>query len=279
MGAVNEDIEYYRGVLLNTEADSLPLPDAEAQGDGVDEALLRRALPGGLAGGLAILAKRHRLTLTAVYETAGMLLLARYGGSTEALCALVRAGERRPVYFDFAKQTSFAACCRAVNKQAGEAARRAASFDKLCAALELPAMPVLTDDADFFDGFALAGNGPETALCLFFDAQAGAVCAKYNAARYSEATVGRLLDSLAVLLQGIANGEDDPGALDMLSDAQRAELDAFNDNDAPYAAGRTSSRSSSPAASICPSAPSACSNPAPPTSRWTPATRRSGCSS
>ena len=100
-----------------------------------------------------------------------MLLLGRYCGSGEALCALVREGRRVPVYCDFEKEPSFAGCCRGIKAQAEESARHASvGFDKLCEELELAAMPVLTDDADHFHGFSPAD---ESALGLFFDPEAG----------------------------------------------------------------------------------------------------------
>ena len=175
-----------------------------------------------------------------MYETAAMLLLARYSGGTDALCAIVREGKRCPVYCDFEKEGSLIGCCSAVKAQADGAVQHgAAGFDTVCAELGLSPMPVLTDDEDFFNAFSLNGAGPQTALCLFFDVRTGAVCARYNAAHYGEDMAGRLLDSLAVVLQGIVRGEDSTGAIGILSDAQRAELDAFNETDASYDAGET----------------------------------------
>ena len=235
MDTMNEDLAYFREVCSDPDAGSLPLPDGQAEGSG--EAFLRLGLPEGLGRSLGALAEQKGLDLAALYETAAMLLLGRYCGSGEALCALVRGGVRVPVYCDFEKETSFAGCCRGIKAQAEESARHASvGFDKLCEELELAAMPVLTDDADHFHGFSPAD---ESALGLFFDPEAGVLQAKYDAARYREDTVGRLLDSLTAVLQAVAQGEDDPEEIDILTDAQRAQLDAFNDTDMPCDDGGT----------------------------------------
>ena len=241
MSEMNENLEYFRNVIQNPDADTLPLPDAQAREEDFDEAILRRPLPDGLKQDLEAFAGQTGIDLTALYEAAAMLLLAKFSGSSDALCALVRAEKRFPVYCDFHKETSFTGCCRAVNAQADEAARRidTVGFDALCAELELSAMPVLTEDEGFFNDFALTGSGPATALCLLLDAGNDSLGAKYNAARYGEDMIGRLLDSLTVVLQAIAAGEDDTGAIDILSDAQRAELDGFNETDAPMDAAET----------------------------------------
>ena len=166
MDMVNEDLAYFRGICSNPDADSLPLPDAQAEGP--DEALLRRALPDGLGSSLAELAGKNGLDPAALYETAAMLLLGRFCGNGDALCALVRAGGRVPVYCDFEKETSFAGCCRGIKAQADEAARHsAAGFDSLCAELGLSAMPVLTADPEFFNGFSLADAAPPPRCACF----------------------------------------------------------------------------------------------------------------
>ncbi len=238
MDTMNEDLAYFREICSDPDAGALPLADAQAEGSG--EALLRCALPDGLGLSLAELAGQKGLDLTSLYETAAMLLLGKCCGNADALCALVCAGRRVPVYCSFEKETSFAGCCRGIKAQADEAKRRgAAGFDALCEKLGLAAMPVLTDDRAWFDSFSLQDAAPATALCLFFDPKAGAVCAKYSAAQYREDTIGRLLDSLTAVLQAVARGEDDIGRIDILSAAQRAELDAFNETDMPYDAGET----------------------------------------
>ena len=225
MSTAREDLEYFRGVLPNTDADSMPLPDM--QEDGFDEALMRRGLPGGPFGNAAI------------WDTAAMLALAWYTGSTDALCAVVRGGKRLPVYFDFGKETSFAACSREVKNLADEAERHCgAEFGEICAELGLNAMPAIAEDAESFRGFSLIG-GTKTALCLFLDTAAGELCAKYNAAVYNEGSVSRLIESLAAALGKIAGGEDDITKIIALTDSQLAELDAFNDNAVPYDPGET----------------------------------------
>ena len=187
----------------------MPLPDAQAREEDFDEALMRRALPDGLADGLAGFARQNGLELSALYETAAMLLLAKYSGGTDALCAVVREGERCPVYCDFEKEGSLIGCCSAVKAQADGAVQHgAAGFDTVCAELGLSPMPVLTDDEIFFNAFSLNGAGPQTALCLFFDVRTGVVCARYNAAHYGEDMAGRLLDSLAVVLGAVARERD-----------------------------------------------------------------------
>ena len=208
MDTMNEDLAYFRLICSDPDAVALPLADAQAEGSG--EALLRCALPDGLGRSQAELAGQKGLGLTSLYETAAMLLLGRYCGNAGALCALVCGGRRVPVYCSFEKETSFAGCCRGIKAQADEAMRRGAiGFDALCEKLGLAAMPVLTDDRAYFDSFSLQDAAPATALCLFFDGKAGAVCAKYSAAQYREDTMSRLLDSLTAVLQAVARGEDD----------------------------------------------------------------------
>ncbi len=260
MSAKNEDFEYFRRVILNPDADSLPLPDSQAREEDFDEALLRRALPDGLAQSLDEFARQEGIDLIVLYETAAMFLLGKYSGSTDALCALVRGGRRVSAYLDFEKETSVAGCCREIKTQTDKAMRLSAiGFDTLCEELGLSAMPVLTGNQVFFDGFSLKDAVPETALCLLFngnagklcgeqtdspcdmktDSQTGSLCAKYNAALYREDTISRLLDSLTVVLQAIARGEDRTGEIGILSDTQRAVLDSFNETDAPFDAGET----------------------------------------
>lgn len=83
-------------------------------------------------------------------------------------------------------------------------------FDEAILRRELP--DDLARGLEDFDNFSLAGSTPETPLCLLLDANAGKPCAKYDAARCGEDAMGRLPDSLAILLAAVARGEDDADA-------------------------------------------------------------------
>ena len=76
MDTMEEDFAYFREICSDPDTESLPLPDGQAEGPG--EALLRCDLPDGLGRSLADRAVQNGLELTALYETAAMLLLGKF---------------------------------------------------------------------------------------------------------------------------------------------------------------------------------------------------------
>lgn len=236
MNKMEDNFTYYRGIIEDPELDSSPLADFEREG--FEEAEYCHTLPDDLYALAEEFCGREGMEKTDLAKTAFMILLEKYSNSSAALSAISVEGSLIPVFISSEKQPEFPEYRKAFLSQLEAGAQhKDTRFEELCAGFGFRSLPFLTSEDSFYRSFSLSDYKElDAKLCVYFCEEDNrlTVRAKYNNAIYSRKTMDRIFRSFDTVLAAISGGQETLAELPILSEELQAELDSFNENDAPY---------------------------------------------
>lgn len=236
MNKRNDDFTYYRNWIRDTELDSSPLADFEAEG--FEEDGYRHMTSEDISSAAAAFAGRKKMDLPNLAITAFLLVLETYTNHSEVLSAVSVEGKPVPVFCSSEKDENFDAYKTSFLTQLeGGRAHQEAGFEELCAELELRSLPFLTGESAFYQSFSLSDYAEmEAKLCVYFSWEENRLVTeiKYNKALYSLQTLDRICMSFDTILKEISSGKEKIAYFSVLSDALTEELESFHQNTFPY---------------------------------------------
>ncbi|MBQ9002514.1 MAG: AMP-binding protein, partial [Eggerthellaceae bacterium] len=255
--AYDEAKAYYEETFDGLDIDSTPLPDrAESE---IDYATIE--VPIGLnADELARFCARHGITANVFALAAFGRLLGAYAGMTEALFATIYNGradlacartvsmmvKTLPVHCTWDASTTVADFLQALKSQVmASMANDLYSFAEVATLADVSSDVLFAYQGDYlalgtvcgglYQRVALDSNATGSALDfqLFTGADGLFLRVEYQRNRYSDAYVADMAASYGCIARGLLANER-VSDIELVSDAQAAALDAFNDTEVPY---------------------------------------------
>lgn len=236
MNKRQEDITYFRNIILDTEVDSSPLADFEAEG--FEEGEYSHVVSDTVFSEVCRFCSNQETDWIALAKAACFVLWEKYTNNTSSLGGVTVDGRLIPVFLSSEKDTGFGDYMDSLLAQLKEGRdHMEVGFAQLCAELELRSLPLITDEQSFYDSFSLSEyQDVEGKLCVFLSLEKMqlTVRAKYNKMLYGQKTMDRIFQSFDMLLREISSGTEEIAKMSVLSDALSQELDAFNQNESAY---------------------------------------------
>ena len=254
------DKAVYDRIFSDVSVSSLPAPEKAADKDVPGKAAtVERALSGVRAEDVTAFCGAHQLTENALFTAAFALLLARMGGSEEALFASIYNGRTRPetlrmmgmlvktypFYARCQKELMPAEYVRSVQAEIQElTANDLYSFAEATRDYDVNADVLFAYQGDSFADFTLAGQKPVQIAQSLGDAKGPlnvdvwkkgetyAASFEYREDLYTESQMRWMIDAYGTIVRGLMN-QAKLGDIPLLSDEAAAFLNTVNDTDVP----------------------------------------------
>lgn len=231
-----DDFTYYKEIILDSETDSSPLADFEAEG--FEEGEYSHAVSDEVFSKIERFCRDKGTDCMALTKAACFILWEKYTNNTAALGGTTVEGRLIPIYLSSEKKPCFGDYMSALLEQQ-EAGRdhREVSFEELCAEFEMRSLPLVTDDALFFNSFSLSEYQDmevKLCVCLSLEENRLAVKVKYNKMLYSRETMDRMFLSFDTLLGELSSGTEKIAELGILSGQLLEELESFRQEEFAY---------------------------------------------
>lgn len=232
----NDDFTYFKDIIFDSEIDSSPLADFETEG--FEEGEYYHIVSDDVFSKLEVYCNDKNIEPIILAKTACCILLEKYTNNTATLGGVTIDGHLIPIYLSSEKHPyleDYIASFQTQQKLGQD--HMEVGFEELCSEFELRSLPIITDEALFFNAFSLTEyQDIEVKLCLFFSIENKklTISVKYNQRIYSKETLNRLFLSFNMLLKEIVSGTQEIAKMSILSDELLEELESFYQNEFAY---------------------------------------------